>query len=136
MSTNNAKEKRLLLSKRIRPTFQRLAVLKYLVEHKTHPNVEDIYAQLVKSIPTMSRTTIYNTLKSFIKAGLVKPILISETETRYDGTVDPHHHFLCEKCGRISDVLIECRQFKAGKVMGNVINEVHGYFKGICKNCQ
>jgi len=42
---------------------------------------------------------------------------------------------LCGKCGRIIDLDIECNYFKKGNIKGHRIIELHGYFKGICKNC-
>ena len=47
----------------IKITSQRLEILKYLDEHHTHPNVEEIYSELKKKHPSLSRTTVYNSLE-------------------------------------------------------------------------
>ena len=128
--------KDILESRGIKPTYQRLAIFKYLHDHKVHPTVERLYRHLIKLIPTISRTTIYNTLSMFVNKGLAKPLLISPTEIRYDADMSMHHHFCCEKCGKIEDVFLECENARKGELHGNIINEVHGYFSGICRECR
>ena len=49
----------------VRPSVQRVAVYSYLCEHPVHPTVETLYASLSPEYPTLSKTTIYNTLKLF-----------------------------------------------------------------------
>ena len=61
--------------------------------------MEQIYTVLHKEIPTLSKTTVYNTLNTLIDAGLVKLITIDENETRYDIDTTTHGHFKCESCG-------------------------------------
>ena len=125
-----------LRAKGIKPTYIRLKILDYLEKNKLlHPTVEMIYKSLREEIPTVSRTTIYNTLDTFCQKGMLIPIIITGTETRFDSNISPHHHFLCEKCGKIIDLDIECEYFKKGYVLGHKINELHGYFKGICRDC-
>jgi Fur family peroxide stress response transcriptional regulator len=75
--------KETLKSKGIKPTIQRIRIYKYLTEHKTHPDVETIYNDLVKELPTISKTTIYNTLKEFAEKNLVLEIPL-ETKLCFD----------------------------------------------------
>jgi Fe2+ or Zn2+ uptake regulation protein len=46
-----------------------------------------------------------------------------------------HHHFLCKKCGEILDIEIICPNLDRIIEHGHKVEEVHGYFKGICKKC-
>ena len=50
-----------LKSHEIKPSFQRMRIFEYLITHRNHPTVEMIYKSLVKEIPTLSKTTVYNT---------------------------------------------------------------------------
>ena len=127
--------KEILITKGFKPTFQRLRILEYLQKHNNHPTVEMIYENLVQDIPTISKTTIYNTLNALVEKGIVCAITITGTETRYDFKTFPHHHFLCRRCGKVIDVDIECPYVKKGQIDGHKIEELHGYFKGICKEC-
>jgi len=124
-----------LEEKKIKPTYIRLKILNRLETNKTHPTAEVIFKALVKEIPTISRTSVYNTLNVFYEKGLITPIFITGLEARFDSNISPHHHFLCERCGQIIDLDIECNYYKKGNVQGHRIIELHGYFKGICKDC-
>ncbi len=132
------KFKNILKQKNIKPTYHRLKILEYIVENMgTHPTAEMIYDALKGEIPTISMTTVYNTMNSFLDKGLVTPVIITGTEVRYDYNKSHHHHLQCRKCGKIFDIDIECPLALGKKkfINGHRIEEVHGYFKGICKNC-
>ncbi|UCF69702.1 MAG: transcriptional repressor [candidate division WOR-3 bacterium] len=136
MTSNSEHLKELLAEKGLKPTYQRLMILDYLQEHrKEHLTVEKIYTALSGEMPLLSMTTVYNALSSFLKAGLVSAITITGTEVRYDFLTEPHHHFLCRMCGRISDVDVQCPVAERKSMKGYLIEEVHGYFKGLCKEC-
>jgi Fur family peroxide stress response transcriptional regulator len=130
--------KTLLKEKGIKPTFQRLKILEYLNNNlKNHPTVEMVYEELLKDIPTLSLTTVYNTLNNFLEKGLVSGVTITGTEVRYDFDTNYHHHFLCKLCGQIIDIDLKCAYAEGEnrEISGHRIDEVHGYFKGICKDC-
>ncbi len=126
-----------LQNKRIKPTYQRLRVMEYLEQNRNHPTVDMIYAAMVRRIPTISKTTVYNTLKLFVQHDLVTELTITGHEIRYDIKEDGHHHFMCKKCGKIIDVTLNCpyEQGQVDFVQGHKIDETQAYFKGICKNC-
>lgn len=138
MNTNLDKLKNILKQKNIKPTYHRLKTLEYIVENiGTHPTAEMIYDALKDEIPTISMTTVYNTMNSFLDKGLVTSVIITGTEVRYDYNTSPHHHFQCRKCGKIFNIDVKC-SYATGKkkvVNGHKIEKVHGYFKGICRNC-
>lgn len=62
----------------VKPSIQRLAIMKYLMEHRTHPTADMIFNDLYKEIPTLSKTTVYNTLKLLTEHGAVRTIGIDE----------------------------------------------------------
>lgn len=125
----------MLVSRKVKPTFQRLVIMEYLLNNKTHPTADKVYSDMVKKIPTLSKTTVYNTLNTLTDEGLVVQIGITGTEARFDSTLENHHHFLCEKCGKIIDIDIKCPNCRTESMEGHHIREIHGYFKGTCRNC-
>jgi Fe2+ or Zn2+ uptake regulation protein len=135
MNTNMENAKEVLQAKGFKPTFQRLRILEYLQQHEDHPTVEMIYEDLVREIPTISKTTIYNTLNALAEKGIVHSVTITGTEARYDCKTFPHHHFLCKRCGKVIDIDIQCPHLNRGRIDGHRIEELHRYFKGICKEC-
>lgn len=133
--TNINAIKEYLDGKGVKPSYPRLKVLEYLVEYRNHPTAEEIYEVLVKEMPTLSRTTVYNTLNLFVEEGVVIPINISSNETRYDATVMDHGHFKCTGCGKIVDFPIEVSDFGISELSGYIVTGRFVYFKGICPDC-
>ncbi|MDD4239058.1 MAG: Fur family transcriptional regulator [Desulfotomaculaceae bacterium] len=124
-----------LKKKKIRLSHQRLKVLEYLTLHLCHPTVEQIYVDLQKEVPTLSKTTIYNTLSSLIESGLVRVITIEDHETRYDIRTENHGHFKCESCGEIYDFNVDIDSLQSVDLNNFKINDKNVYFKGICPRC-
>ena len=126
---------KLLKENSIKITPQRLEILKYLDENRIHPTADQIYNGLKEKNPSLSKTTVYNSVETLEGHGLIQSLTISGSELRYDFRNDMHHHFLCKKCGTIIDIDIECPNIGKMLESGHKIEEVHGYFKGICKKC-
>lgn len=119
----------------IQPSFQRIKILEILDKKREHMNVNLIFEEVSKEIPTISKTTIYNSLKTFVEKGIIQCLTIVPEEIRYDFETAPHHHLLCKRCGRIFDVSVSCIYAETKEIEGHAIEEVHGYFKGVCKEC-
>lgn len=120
----------------LKVTSPRLEILKYLDHHHTHPNVDEIYSALKKKHPSLSRTTVYNALEILQKHKIVQVLTVSGSELRYDIEQGMHHHFICTHCGAIHDIAISCPNMDRTLVGGHHVEDVQGYFKGICKKCQ
>lgn len=121
--------------KGIRPSYQRIKVLEYLYLNKVHPTVEEIYQFLFPLIPSLSKTTIYNTLRTFVEAGLVRSISIDEVETRYDIMLANHGHFRCDACSAIFNFSIDMDNIPVSELEQFQIKEKNVYYKGLCPNC-
>lgn len=121
----------------IRPSTQRIAIMQFLLTHRTHPTVEDVYQGVVTDVPTLSRTTVYNTLRMFSEHHAAQMLTIDDHRVCYDGEVRPHVHFYCRECGRVYD-LFDRRAPKVKQptlMNGNLVDEAQLYYKGICKDC-
>lgn len=126
---------RLLKENAVKITSQRLEILRYLDTHNTHPTVDQIYLNLKEKIPSLSKTTVYHSLDVFKAHGMIQTLTISGLELRYDFNCAMHRHFLCKNCGRIFDIDSSCPYLEKIRKEGYQIDEAHGYFKGICKDC-
>lgn len=121
----------------IRPSKQRMAIMDYLMEHPTHPTVDDVYQGLCGEIPGLSRTTVYNTLRMMSERKAAQMITIDEHRVCYDGNTTSHVHFYCKKCGKVIDLMNE----KAPELTHNIVVDNHIvqeeqlYYKGICADC-
>lgn len=136
MKNSNAYTK--LSDKGIRPSVQRLAIMDYLMKHPVHPTVEDVYCGLEKKIATLSRTTVYNTLKLFADHEAAQMLTIDERRVCYDANTTPHVHFLCTQCGKVLDLFDEeVPSFELPQeIEGNLVSKVEVYYKGICQACR
>jgi Fur family transcriptional regulator, iron response regulator len=85
-------------------TPQRLAVAEYVLTTTSHPSAEEVWTQVQRSCPTVSRATVYNTLKLFAGKGLIKAHCMREGALVFDGRVEPHHHFIDDETGHVYDV--------------------------------
>lgn len=121
----------------MRPSMQRLAIMDYLINHPIHPTIDDVYQALSNKVPTLSRTTVYNTLRMLSENQAAQMITIDEHRVCYDGNVESHVHFYCKKCGKIIDLFGEQAPKLEGEktVEGNIIQEEQLYYKGICAKC-
>lgn len=119
----------------IRLSHQRLKVLEYLVLNQCHPTVDNIYSALHDNVPTLSKTTVYNTLNSLTEAGIVRAINIDDNELRYDINTHSHGHFKCQNCKEIYDFDIDIDSVEASRLNGFEVRDKDVYFKGVCPKC-
>ena len=127
--------KKQLIDKKIALSYQRLKVLEYLVQSHSHPTVDMIYKELKKTIPTLSKTTIYNTLRTLMQAGLVRGITIEDNETRYDIELENHGHFKCESCGTIYNFSTDIDSLQVEGLDDFKVNDRNVYYSGVCPKC-
>lgn len=120
-------------------TQPRVEILDFLMTHHIHPTVDTIYNELLKTDPGLSRTTVYNTVQLLTRHGLLTSLNIDDTHVNLDGNTTPHAHLLCRVCGKIVDLPltgISAEQAASPFGMeGNMVEEVHQYYKGVCKDC-
>ncbi len=120
----------------IAPSFHRVKILEYLLSCKSHPTVDMIYRELVREIPTLSKTTVYNTLELFYRRGVVLRFSIDGKKMRYDGDTTPHSHFVCEVCGKVYDVRLDAVPVvPKEKVDGHLVKGCDVFFRGVCREC-
>ena len=96
-------------------TPQRIAVYKYLCEHRTHPDVESVYRAVLEDNPAFSKTTVYNALQALDACGLIIPVTIDSGRIHYDFVPD----------------LIGIQGLD-----GFTVHHKDVYFSGICSCCQ
>ena len=120
----------------IKPSVQRIAIMEYLMEHRTHPSTDEIHSVLIKWMPTLSKTTVYNTLKLFTEQGALMALGIDDRNIRHDIDVSDHAHFICLGCGKVYDIPVDHLDkliVRGGEEL--TITETHLYYKGYCKLC-
>ena len=87
-----------------RNTVQRKIVLDALLKLSDHPTIEEIYTEVNKTHPSISKTTIYRNLRHLAKNGMIRQVSLPDGLERYDAIIDKHYHFRCKNCNSIFDV--------------------------------
>ena len=124
---------KLLLEHEIRPSVIRIMIYEFLKDTKSHPTVDDIYQKIHPLAPTLSRTTVYNTVKLFSDKGLLKVLPIEGNQLRYDADTKFHGHFLCESCKNVFDFCLN-GSFES-ELDGFKIDTKEVFYSGCCKEC-
>lgn len=119
----------------IRPSLQRIAIYEFIYNNRVHPTVDVVYESLASSIPTLSKTTVYNTLKLFVEKGIAVTVNIEDNEVRYDANTTVHGHFKCTSCDGVFDFAIDQEKLSFLKIEDFHVTEFHLNLKGLCKVC-
>ena len=124
-------------NKRLKITPQRLGIFRILEGNSTHPAAEDVFKEIRESYPTISFTTVYKTLEIMEKMGEILKVTIDEQRKHYDPDTNVHHHIICSKCNKISDIK---KEYVKPRLPREVLDEFtpSSYqisFYGTCKKC-
>lgn len=122
-----------------RQTKQRDAILKLLRGTYSHPTADQIYDEVRKEIPSISKGTVYRNLKVLREMDLISELNLNGTVSRFEAKRKSHYHFRCERCGQVFDV-----DEPINKELDTRIAERTGFkilyhqleFRGLCHDCQ
>lgn len=138
MKMNNSEIEKILTSNGIKPTANRMLVLKELAR-RTHPiNLAD----LEMSLDPMDKASIFRVLELFSEKDIVHVIEDGSRSLKYElchgkehhSFSDQHAHFYCEKCGSLfclDDVKLPTIEIP----QKYKVKSINFMFKGICPNC-
>ncbi|HEX8863912.1 MAG TPA: Fur family transcriptional regulator [Actinomycetes bacterium] len=123
----------------LRVTAPRLAVLS-CVRELDHPDVDDVVRAARLRLGAVSTQAVYDVLRVFEEAGLVRRIEPAGSPVRYETRVgDNHHHLVCRRCGVVADVdcvVGHAPCLEPASDAGFVVDEAEVTFWGICPGCQ
>ena len=120
-------------------TVQRRTIFSALLERDDHPTVHQIFAHVKDRIPGVSKTTVYRTLETLVKLGLVRRTHHFAASARYDGNMEQHHHLVCTACGKVidyQDSAVTIANLPDGRRNGFTLLDFSIYFEGFCSDCK
>ena len=123
---------------RYRHSKQRARILDLLHHTKSHPTAIMIFEELRREIPSLSLGNVYRNLNILVEQGLIRELKMGSTYDRFDGVVSPHYHFICERCGEISDLDMPHNEALNDKVRTLTKGQVNYHrleFYGSCAKC-
>jgi Fe2+ or Zn2+ uptake regulation protein len=123
----------------LKATGPRMVILAALEQDHTHPTAEYLYDTLRRDFPSLSLSTVYQTLDVFIRTGLCRRVSGLGDRLRVDGTPQDHDHAVCRLCGVIFDVDREQVQLPTSPGYlsnGLMVTGVRFEYEVICAACQ
>ena len=89
----------------VRLTAPRVAVVEALVAAPGHHvTASDLFDQLRRVDPAFHESTVYRSLDRLVEVGAVTRIEVDAGPAVYHLGVAPHHHVVCDRCGRVIGV--------------------------------
>ncbi len=122
----------------IKLTPQRIEIFRAVYSTDEHPSAEVIHEKLKEQMPSISVDTIYRTLATFERLGLINRVSVLDRQSRFDANTDVHHHFVCIRCGRIKDFywpIFDTLALPPGMEQHGHIISKHIEVRGICPEC-
>jgi len=126
-------------NKGLRITHQRVEIFKALLQHDTHPTVEQVFEQVRRRLTTISLDTVYRTISTFEEYGLVRKVYHIDNAARLDVNISDHHHLVCKKCHAIEDFYWpDFDRMKPPKSIAHwqKLELKHVVISGLCSNCK
>ena len=124
----------------MRLTPQLLAITRLLMESREHPSAGMIYEQLHDQFPSLSLMTVYNTLNTLVKLGVINMLGSSgDDNVRYDGNISPHVNLACLQCHKVVDLPSKQIDSLDGEVRSTSGYQLVGsrvLYYGLCPECQ
>jgi Fur family transcriptional regulator, peroxide stress response regulator len=120
----------------LRCTPQRFAVMAFLMEHASHPTAAEIFEAVNRGDPRCSRATTYNNLRDLVQAGLVREVAVEGRAARFDAKGMRHHHFICDRCGKVEDMeWYDVPEPAAASLRKRILRQSELIFRGLCAKC-
>lgn len=94
----------LLRNRGINLTRPRVDIACVLYSRMEHLSAEQILALVNELSPSASKATVYNTLKVFRDAGLIREVIVDPTRVFFDPNTSPHHHLYDVVSGCLTDI--------------------------------
>ena len=124
----------------IKATMQRIVIYSALVESREHPSAYVIYNAIKDDNPSISLSTVYNTLDSFVAHKLINIVKHDSGVIHYDAFREMHHHLYCSETNQIADFYNEKLNsllqdfFANNEIPGFDVKEFSVEIKGSFKN--
>jgi Fur family transcriptional regulator, stress-responsive regulator len=127
-----------LASRGWRLTPQRAAIAAALDDSRGHVSAEQVSAAVRDRGVRVSLATVYNTLTALVAMGELREVRAGRGPALFDFNVRPHHHLVCDECGRLVDVdpgVAHGIELPVGQRHGFELRAVDVVFRGRCRAC-
>lgn len=130
--------KKLLKTRNLKATELRMALLEIM----SNLGKAVSYQEIQNSLMNFDRITLYRTLNTFIKRGILHKIIFEDHQSFYalcsiDCTTDRHQHqhvhFQCNQCKEVS--CLEAKEPIQLTISNHFVDEIEITASGLCQEC-
>ena len=110
-----------------------------MLDRDDHPTADEVHAALGRRRVRVARATVFRTLESLVRFGLITKACHPGSAVRYDGRTELHHHLVCLRCNRmqdISDPHLDTMRVPDTGHYGFVVSDFRVQLRGICRECR
>jgi Fur family ferric uptake transcriptional regulator len=130
-----------LRSKGFRVTPQRAVILEVIAHRGGHQSAKDVYRAARKRLPGLNPVTVYRTLESLQRAGVLDLFSVAGEVDRFAlrERGNPHAHLVCSRCGTVVEVTLAIAEGLVRTVSrehGFALETSHLTLTGLCRNCR
>lgn len=121
-----------------RQTIQGTLVLEAVRALRCHATADEIYTEVAKTHPNISRATVYRNLNHLAELGEIRKIETPAGPDRFDHLTDRHYHVQCTVCGRVFDIDMDYMEELERKIRDRHGFQITGHrimFQGVCPQC-
>jgi Fe2+ or Zn2+ uptake regulation protein len=117
-------------------TKQRKLILDIIMSSNEHLTAEEIFMKAKQIQPSIAIGTVYRNLALMTEAGEIRRVVMPNAPDRFDRSLLPHEHLICQNCGKVSDISVSDLKDYLEKQTGI---EILGYdlsLRYICDKCK
>ena len=95
-------------------------------------------AGIIDAGGSVSRATVFNALDDLTAAGLVMHADAGPGAVRYEAATAAHDHFICDRCGKVIDVVAGnvARPAHPPQGLGGRVDSAQIIYRGVCDACR
>lgn len=117
---------------------QREMIKNFLMARKDHPTADMVYMNVRKQNPNISLGTVYRNLTLLADMGEIARLRIGDGVDHFDADTSPHYHFVCTRCGCVTDLEMDSIEDILETAGANFDGHIAGHvthFYGTCGSC-
>ena len=137
---SRGENRELLNTAGLRVTNQRALILDIIRRGQGHLDADEVYRQARRKQPRLSLSTVYRTLQTLKKLGLIEEVHFDEAHHHYEiKPATEHHHLVCLHCGRVIEFNYPLARLVKRKVVEAKDFEITGSelrMTGYCPICR
>lgn len=125
-------------SKRLRKTEERFAILRKVVDLKSHFDADSLHQAMESEGYHVSRSTVYNTLELLCQCGILRRHVFDTHQAQYELAERNHMHLVCTVCGAVRDVEDDVVESRMAAIRFPSFSTSHFALTvyGTCSKCQ